>query len=113
MGDPDARRSHLDVLKDTLGTLTLLDAARYIYRRSVITTAFGTDGTMGTTRWGAYPADHDGYLFPLSPSVESDASSLLPGALKDTLGTHVREIVGCEYRGCLSKSPNVKDKHRP
>ena len=91
-----------------------LDAARYkADRRSVITTAFGTDGTMGTTKWEAYPADHDGYLFPLSTSVDSNASFLLPGGLKDTLGTHFREIVGCEYRGCLSKSPDVKDKHRP
>ena len=92
---------------------SLSDAARWKDRRSVITTAFGTDGSMGTTTWGAYPADRDGYLFPLSPSIDSDASSLLPGGLKDTLGTHFREIVGCEYRGCLSKSPDVKDKHRP
>ena len=112
LGEFDAGWSHSEVLKDTLGT-HISDAARYIYRRSVITTAIGTDGTVGTTKWGAYPADHDGYPFLLSPSVESDASSLLPDGLKDTLGTHFWEIVGCEYRGCLSKSPDVKEKHRP
>ena len=113
MGEFDASWSHSEVLKDTLGTDSLWDAARHKDRRSVITTAFGTHGTMGTTKWGAYPANHDGYLFPLSTPVDSNASSLLPGGLKDTLGTHFREIVGCEYRGCLSKSPDVKDKHRP
>ena len=54
---------------------------------------------MGTTKWEAYPADHDGYLFPFRPSIESDAYPLHPGALKDLHRSHIRELVGCDYGG--------------
>ena len=73
----------------------------------------GTYRTTGTTEWVRYGADHDRYLFGLSPLGDPDARWSHLEVLKDTLGTHFREIVGCEYRGCLSKSPDVKDKHRP
>ena len=48
LGDPDAGWSHLEVLKDTLGTHFRTPPDLSIDRRSVITTAIGTDGTVRT-----------------------------------------------------------------